>query len=280
MTEGAHRDLRFDLSGIGIRIAGLPDAIASLLGSDWKPFRSERGGVPVLDLQVEATPVATLPGWFDPKAMRAEIAPDLARYELPEGRVEVDDRGRARLQLRVVAGRRSYYALANLVRAALAWRMLSRGGALLHAAGIVHRGRAFALAGAEGSGKSTWARLADNAGACVLSDDLVLLDGEGEALEALGAPFRSTHRRTSGPGRWPLAAILFPLHGPTVSLAPVSGIEARARILANLPFVAEGIARDARVSDTTDRLASTIPARLLTFGRDTAFLEILESLAP
>jgi hypothetical protein len=158
--------------------------------------------------------------------------------------------------------------------------MLSRGGALFHAAGVVHRGRAFVLAGAAGSGKSTWARLAEEAGASVLSDDLVLLDGHGGGIEALGAPFRSTHRPTAGPGRWPLAAILFPAHGPTVSVAAVTGIEARARVLANLPFVVEGVGRDPRVSETIERLVSTVPTRLLTFARDPAFMKALESFPP
>jgi hypothetical protein len=277
VTEDALRDFRFDLSGVGIRLAALPAGIASFLESDWRLFTAERGPSPVLDLRVEATPVARFPGRFDPKAMRAEIAPDRARYELPEGSVEVDAQGEGRVVLGIVEGSRSYYALANLVRAALAWRMLSRGGALLHAAGILLRGRAFALAGPAGSGKSTWARLAEEAGASVLSDDLVLLDGHEGRIEALGAPFRSTHKGTVGPGRWPLAAILFPAHGSGAALTTVSGIEARARVLANLPFVAEGVARDRRVGETVDGLLAAVPTRVLTFGQDPEFIDTLES---
>jgi hypothetical protein len=231
----------------------------------------------VLDLRVEVTRVGPVSRPFDPKAMRAEIAPESARYEMPEGRVEVDDRGKGRLTVGLVGGTRAYYAFANLVRAALAWRMLSRGGALLHAAGIVLRGRAFVLAGASGSGKSTWARLAAEAGASVLSDDLVLLDGRGGGIEALGAPFRSTHERTVGPGRWPLAAILFPVHGSDAALSPVSGIEARARVLANLPFVIDGVAGDRRVTETIERWMASVPTRKLTFGLDPAFLDTLEA---
>jgi hypothetical protein len=280
VTRDAGRDLEFDLSGVGIRLTALPESIASRLETEWEPFASVPVGAAVLDLGVEAVTVATLPGRFDPKAMRSEVGADRARYEMPDGRVELDERGTGRIELRVGDESRAYFAFANFVRAALAWRMLSRGGALLHAAGIVHRERAFVLVGAAGAGKSTWAGLAEQAGAAVLSDDLVLLDGERGGVEALGAPFRSTHRRTSGPGRWPLAAILFPDHGSRVRLAPVTAIEAHARVLANLPFVVEAVGRDPRVSETTERLVSTVPARLLTFGRDATFLEALESFTP
>ena len=277
MTDGALRDLEFDLSGVGVRLSDLPEEISSRLESSWHAFSAARVSSPVLDLRVEATRVERFSGRFDPKAMRAEISPERARYEMPEGRVEVDARGTGRVVVEIVGSSRPYYAFANLVRAALAWRMLSRGGALLHAAGIILRGRAFVLAGPAGSGKSTWARLAEEGGGSVLSDDLVLLDGQGDGIEALGAPFRSTHETTVGPGRWPLAAILFPAHGSEVALSPVSGIESRARVLANLPFVADGVAGDRRVTETIEGWVAAVPTRKLTFGRDTAFIETLES---
>ena len=280
MTAGALRDLEFDISGVGVRLSDLPEEISSILESAWHAFVTERVTSPVLDLRVEAEPVEPFSGPFDPKAMRAEISSESARYEMLEGRVEVDARGRGRVEVGIVEGSRSYYAFANLIRAALAWRMLSRGGALLHAAGVVLSDRAFVLAGPADSGKSTWARLAQEAGGAVLSDDLVLIDGVGDGIEALGAPFRSTHANTSGPGRWPLAAILFPVHGSEVALSPVSGIESRAKVLANLPFVADGVAEDRRVTETIEAWISSVPTRKLTFGRDPAFVYTLESFRP
>jgi hypothetical protein len=235
-------------------------------------------GPPLLDLRVEATAVDGFAGAFDPKAMRAEIGAARARYVMVEGEVAVDGEGRGVLELSVAEGTRSYFALVNLVRAALAWRMLSRGGALLHAAGIVLDGRAFVLVGRAGSGKSTWARLAAGAGATVLSDDLVMLDRAGTAVEALGAPFRSTHRETAGPGRWPLGAVLFPARGGEAALGPVRALETRARVLANLPFVAEGIEEDPRVDDVVETLVTAVPARVLTFPPDASFVETLRSM--
>ena len=280
MTDGALRDLEFDLSGVGVRLSGLPEAISSLLESAWHAFATERATSRVLDIRVEARPVEPFSGTFDPKAMRAEISPESARYEMPEGTVEVDARGKGHVVVGIVEGSRSYYAFANLIRAALAWRMLSRGGALLHAAGIILRDRAFVLAGPADSGKSTWARLAEEAGGSVLSDDLVLLEGRGDGIEALGAPFRSTHENTLGPGRWPLAAILFPVHGSEAALSPVSGIESYAKVLANLPFVADGVAADPRVTETIEAWIDSVPTRKLTFGRDPAFIDTLESFHP
>jgi len=280
VTDGTLRDLEFDLSGVGVRLSDLPEEISSHQESAWHAFSTERVTSPVLDIRVEAKQVEPFSGTFDPKAMRAEISPESARYEMAEGTVEVDARGKGRVVVGIVEGSRSYYAFANLIRAALAWRMLSRGGALLHAAGIILRDRAFVLAGPADSGKSTWARLAEEAGGSVLSDDLVLVDGGGDGIEALGAPFRSTHENTLGPGRWPLAAILFPVHGSEAALSPVSGIESRAKVLANLPFVADGVAADRRVTETIEAWIATVPTRKLTFGRDPAFIDTLESFDP
>ena len=277
MTAGAVRDLHFDLSGVGIRLFDLPESIAATLESTWRPFVVARVGSPVVDLRVEATAVASFPGEFAPKAMRADLTPHRARYEMAEGRVEIDAAGSGSIEIGMAEGQRSYYGLINLVRAALAWRMPSRGGALLHAAGIVLRDRAFVLTGPAGSGKSSWARLAMGVGARVLSDDLVLIDGSAGLPECLGAPFRSTHEKTVGPGRWPLAAILFPDHGEAAGLAEVAGLEARARLLANLPFVGEGLGHDPSVAELIEGLLGAVPARVLTFSLDPGFVGLLDS---
>jgi hypothetical protein len=111
----------------------------------------------------------------------------------------------------------------------------------------------------------------------VLSDDLVLLDGIGERLEALGSPFRSTHGNVCGPGRWPLAAILFPEWGSPPALAPVDRLRAAARLTANLSFIVEGIGSDERIDTLLARLLSESRCAELTFAREPSFLDLLRN---
>ena len=268
----------FDFSGIALRVSGLPAAAAEALVREWGAFRAERAGAPLLEVEVSrGRPLAGSPPRFDPKAMRAELGPSAAVFHMPQGRVELDTGGRARLELAGGPAAHEHYALLNLLRAALAWKLLSRGGALLHAAGIVVDGRAFALAGAEGSGKSTFSGEGERGGASVVSDDLVLVDPEGGGFALAGAPFRSTHAVAFARGRWPLAALLFPRHGAPPVLAPVAPLLAQARIVANLPFVAESLDRDDRLRAVVARLVERVPCRELTFAPDPGFLELLRA---
>jgi hypothetical protein len=196
---------------------------------------------------------------------------------MPEGSAAVDDSGRAVLRLCSGLGRREYYTLTNLLRACLAWSLPGRGAALLHAAGLVIDGSAFVLVGGEGSGKSTWTEQGLRAGAHAVSDDLLAIDGVGPRPELLGAPFRSTVELRQQRGRWPLGAFLFPEHGPEAALAGVGALEARARLAANLPFLAEGLERDERTALLLDRWVREVPCRRLTFAPDPSFVSLLRT---
>jgi len=271
--------LDFDLSGIELRLEGVPPLAAEAFRRDWAAFRERAARSPFLRVSVRRVEAEAAPGSrFDPKSMRAELARERASFHMPEGRIDLDREGHARLGLREGLGAAEYFTLLNLVRAALAWSLPSRGAVLLHAAAIVLAGRGFALAGPEGSGKSTWAALGERAGAAVLSDDLIVLARDAHGFCVLGAPFRSTHRVAFRRGRWPLGALLFPRHGPAPALAPVPPLLAQARILANLPFVAEALERDERLEAVVQGLAAGTRCLELTFAADTRFVELLRDL--
>jgi hypothetical protein len=277
--------VELDLSGIEVHLVDVASAVARQLRSDWAPFVAAPGErAPWLELRVVPLASALPPGEFDPGAMRAETTAARARFAIADGTAEVDASGRGTIGLRRGLGSREYWAIANLLRACLAWRLLARRAALLHAAGLVIDGRrAFLLVGPAGAGKSTFAALGERAGARVLSDDLVLVDAGADPPLALGAPFRSSHvahRADYRPGRFPLAAILFPRHGRPPALAASSALLARTRILANLPFVAEGMDRDPRVSDLVEALVARVPCLELTFDRDAGFVELLAAGPP
>ncbi len=275
----ANRSLAFDFSGLALSLGGLDPGTAERLDDDWSAFRGDEAAEPWLDVVVRRVPGQYDAPDFQPKAMVAESGPDGARFTLNEGHAVVDGSGRVAVSLIEGLDDRGYYALLNLVRASLAWRMLGRGGAVVHAAGLVVDDRAFLMVGAEGAGKSTWARLGEDGGARVLSDDLVLVDRarDAEGFEVLGSPFRSTHVADYRPGRFPLAAILFPVKGEGTSTRTVPALVTRARLTANLPFVAESTGNDPRVDALVDRMASVVPCVDFTFDLSGDYLDTLVS---
>ncbi len=267
--------LDFDFSGIRLRVRGLPGEIERLLREEWAGFEAAAPEAPFLDVAVRAGSEPEPRSPWDPKSMRSRLDPRSAGFRLEEGAIEVRAEGGAEASLRSAAGTRTFLALLNLIRAGLAWRMPSRGGALLHAAGLVVEGRAFLLVGPEGSGKTTWAGAGVEGGASLLGDDVVLVDRSRDGFEALAAPLRPRSGALRLPGRWPLAAILLPRHGAPARLGPAPAREVYARILANLPFVADAFGADERIPATIEDLEASVPARTLTFSPDPSFLPLL-----
>lgn len=274
--------LRFDLSGVGIAVDEPDAARAARWRRDWASFVSgdaAAAGDPfVLDVAIEPIDADAPAGNpYLPKEMRAEFDGPRARFALPEGEADVARPARCRIRLPRSIEDRAYFTAHNLVRAALAWCLAPRRIALVHAAAVAVDGRAWALVGASGTGKTTWAEQAEAGGALVLADDLALVDASSsDGVAVLGAPFRSTHRGARRPGRWPLAAWLHALHGLEPALAPVPDLLAGARLAANLPFVADAVERDADVAATLEALAAA-PTRRLTFAPDPGFLELLRA---
>ncbi len=272
--------LDLDLSGVTLRLEGVSRGSHERLSDEWSAFRARAAARPFLHARVrtrDAHDGSPTPHTrqFAPKQMRSRLTAERAVFSMPEGQGEVDASGRCRIELAPGLGDREFFTLVNLLRACLAWRLPSRGSALLHAAGLVVESRAFVLVGAEGSGKSTFARLGEQSGARVISDDLVLLDSTAGQIELLGAPFRSTHPIDFRRGRWPLAAVLFPRHGRPAALAATAPLVAKARILANLPFIAEGVESDPRIESLLARLSHAAPCLELTFAPDPSFIELL-----
>jgi hypothetical protein len=270
-------EVDLDFSGVRLHLEGVTPAVERGVRESWAAFVSSTSDAPLLTCHFGRLAAFAGRGPFRPKEMKSNLEVTRAAFTMPEGRAVVDASGEASIDLAGSLGRREYWTAVNLLRACLAWWLPQRGAMLLHAAGLAVGGRGYLLVGPEGSGKSSWARLGEQGGARVVSDDLVLVEATRRGVELLGAPFRSTHEANYGPGRWPLAAILFPRHGERAAWSPAASLIARARILANLPFVAEATARDGRVDRLVERLATDVPCLDLTFALDLAFLELLRS---
>ncbi len=258
------------MSGMIVRLRGADAALATAIGSRWAAFGSH-----------------ARPAWLDVTIVEGRGpfggGPPLAatlvdegeplRYETPEGRIAVDRSGAAELVLAAGPAAERLYTVVNLVLAALASTAPVHGALVLHAAGIVVRGRGFVLLGPSGSGKSTWCALAAGA-AEPISDDLVGVDAGGSTIDVLALPFRRTPPQ-AGPGRWPLGALLLPAHGSTPRVDPVDPRIAQAMVVANLPHVPPSGRIAGRVPALIDRILHGVPVQRLTFARDARFLDLL-----
>jgi hypothetical protein len=268
----------FDLAGLAVRVRGLPDPQRVRLVEAWHAFVAPCQEPWFLDVEVEAAAAIEDVTPFGAKSMTARFDGGVARYAMTEGWVEVPPAGIVRARLAATSADKQFFALVNLLFAATAWRLPSHGGALLHAAGIVLDGCAFVLIGPEGSGKTTFTLRARDAGAAILSDDIVVVaQAPSGRFEALATPFRSAQYGTVRAGRWPIAALLLPDHGTPPALAAVAPLALRARLFANFPFVAEALAADPRIAVVAEALAAAVPARTLTFPPDASFVPTLRA---
>jgi len=268
----------FNLSGVSVRLRGLDETLAARFGERWGNYETgDPVSPPNLDVDLFAHDGAMDDVPFGEGWTRGATPRGGMRFAMHEGEIEVDRDGKARATIRTGDVRRRFGGLANLICAALAWTLPTRRGVVLHGAGIAVAERGFVLVGPEGSGKTTWVELAREAGATILSDDLVIVDGGTEQPDLLMTPFRDEQAARSGPGRFRLDAILLPAHGRPVRLEAVSGIVARAKVLANLPFVSEDLADDDRLAATVESILARVPSLTLTFDREPSFVDLLRA---
>ena len=273
-TRGAA--LRFDLSGLPVRLSGLPARLARDLAAKWTAFgvsAAETG--PFLDVVVRAAAPREDSAPFTGKRTRSVVSREAAIFRMDEGEARVPPSGTVEVDLVATTEGKQLYALINLIMMACAWRLPARGGLLLHAAGIAIDGRAFVLVGAEGAGKTTWARWAERAGAIVLSDDVVLLDRAGDRVWALSSPFRAPEIVALAPGRWPLAALLGAHHAKVPALREEPAMRTRARLTANVPYAVDGLAEHDALARAIEGIVAQVPSRVLEFGLDGAFVPLL-----
>ena len=171
----------------------------------------------------------------------------------------------------------------NLLRVALAWLAITRGGILMHSASIVKDQRAFLFFGLSGAGKSTLA--GSSRQGRVISDDLSLLLPGRERMEVVGAPFRGTY--TGGEpvtGRFPVAAG-FSLRkagaGEPDAVQPLPRSRAMAEAVANLPFVVDQLHVSPSLLEIAERVLCSFPILGLRFRREgDAFWEAIERAVP
>src|SRR6185369_9780218 len=78
-------DLDFDVSGLGIRLRGLPDSLAARLAEGWARFRVEHCAEIFLDADVSIAGAPMAPAATMSKDLSAREGPFGATLDVPEG---------------------------------------------------------------------------------------------------------------------------------------------------------------------------------------------------
>ncbi len=166
-------------------------------------------------------------------------------------------------------------AIENFLRVVSAYRVSSKGGLLLHSAGLVLDERAYLFAGRSGAGKTTLTRKAHAAGAGVLSDDInVALPDENGGFRAYPVPFAGDFGQTPdrlAPGGYPLAALCILEQGGAATLEPLTNAAAVARLVSASPYVNADPYKSADLLETATNLVRQVPVRKLISRRKDDF---------
>lgn len=173
--------------------------------------------------------------------------------------------------------REMLYARNILTSADLFGSLLEEGGIILHAAYIVHQGRAVLFSGPSGMGKTTQARLWERyRGADIINGDRALIRrGPDGTFWAHGICYSGTSgicRNVSAP----LAAVVLLSQGPESRTEPLGGLNAFRALLPRVSYHTWAAEEAKNVTDILSALLSEKPAFHLACRPDESAVESLE----
>ena len=103
------------------------------------------------------------------------------------------------------------------------------GDIMIHASGVKNSGRGYLFSGVSGMGKTTMAKLWQEAGAKVIHDDRLILRNTGNGYMMYNTPVYSNDE----PAESPVNKIFLIEHGSRNEVIPVSGASAISMVMAN-----------------------------------------------
>ncbi len=248
--------------GAFVRRGGSADLVVAMSRADRDGFlrigSDPRGELYRVDLSTEGDAVLAASyewaGWFDEAAGQGGLAMTGPALDDPAA----FDR-----------------SLENFLRVVYAHTILSRGGFLLHAAGLVRGGRAYLFFGPSGAGKTTVTSLTPEA--TILSDDLTMVvPMPGGCFGACSVPFRGLFAPLAvSAGVWPLAGLYRLVQDRRDDLVPLTGAAAVGEVVASLPFVTETTRAACAAIDGAAAVARRVPVGKLHFRKDRAFWDVI-----
>ena len=164
----------------------------------------------------------------------------------------------------------------------LVLRLCARGGLAFHGTAAELDGQGILCVGISGTGKSTLARLLDEAGASVLTDERPvvrqwLVSAPGEApFRVYGSPWPSSAGFARA-GWSPLRRLYFLEHGETDQVIPLTPGEAVSRLIhvATIPWQSPALLDPCL--QTVEALLRDVPCSVLAFRPTTAVVEVIRA---
>lgn len=190
-----------------------------------------------------------------------------------EGAIDLEGkRGELRLERRRAAEDVDYFL--RVVYALLAFEA---GGWLVHAAGVVHHGKAHLFFGHSGAGKTTVSRLSRDKQ--VLNDDLLVVMPASEGWQVHSTPFWNPTQVRPEPGAAPLGGIYFLVQDKRVFLEAVSPGLALAELVSNAPVIPEDPQRNPALLARCSGLLEGVGVYRLHFLPDDSFWLVIDAQA-
>lgn len=171
------------------------------------------------------------------------------------------------------------YALSYPLAELLFQHHAARTGAMvLHACGVVSRGRTILFCGESGAGKTTLAHLwrrhrPENV---ILSDDRILVQHVNGTPYGYGTPWHGEGQYSAPEGR-PIAAIFFIRHGSRLAIDPLRHPAAAAALLARSFYPPWEAGAIRNIIEASALISSRIPCSTLSFTPDYTVIEAVES---
>jgi hypothetical protein len=187
-----------------------------------------------------------------------------------EGYIDASQKS-GRLRLNTSRPREEIEYLLRMVCALLAFEA---GGLLLHAAGVIHKGRAHVFFGYSGSGKSTVARLSSQD--VVINDDLLLLMPAEDGWQVHATPFWNDYQSQPPASPEALAGLYRLVQDQEVFLEDISRAQAVAELVSSAPVVSADPSRSHTLLQRCQSILENAPSYRLHFLEDASFWQVIE----
>jgi hypothetical protein len=145
------------------------------------------------------------------------------------------------------------------------------GDIMIHASGVNHSGHGYIFSGVSGKGKSTIAKLWDNAGGKVIHDDRLIIRNIAGTWKMFNTPVYNDDL----PSESALSRIYLIEHGKENKFIPVKGAAAVSLIMANCIQHNWNPEIIARVMGTLSMMCNNIPVVKLFFRPDRSIIDFI-----
>jgi len=142
---------------------------------------------------------------------------------------------------------------------------------MIHASGVNHEGHGYLFSGVSGKGKTTMAKLWDNAGAKVIHDDRLIIRNTGDGYKMFNTPVYNNDE----PKESTLDRIFLIEHGRKNEIIPAGGAAAVSMVMANCIQHNWNQEIVTRLIDSVSALCKAVPVVRLPFLPDRSIIDMI-----